>query len=378
MPARPPVIDYPIRLERADGSDAARRAETARRPAAVREPGEHRVTHVTIRRLSAAWLAAAGLATGAAGPADAQPLDAEAQEREVVSLANVVGAALRGEIVPTEDPFGWANDFLKSSEGTTFIPFTLSIEESKLTTPAVAMYLFVAPRGGASPVSSAAFEDGYHVLLGAAGEDGLYRIRRGFWVPAGDYDVYVALSESEVEAGAAPATMMLRRTLSVPDLWTAGFATSSVIVAEGIESLNAPPPPEQLPANPYTLGTMRIAPKSTREYVTSDELSMLFLVYNAGLTASGMPDVTVQYAFHVRGDAGEEFFNETNPQAFNERTLPQGFDVGAGHQLVAGQAVPLSSFPPAEYRLEITVTDNTSGESLTHDVGFSVVEAAES
>ena len=332
------------------------------------------MTQVTIRWMSAAWLAAAALA--AAGPADAQPPDAEAQEREIVSLANVVGAALRGEIVPTEEPFGWANDFLKSSEGTTFIPFTLSIEESKLTTPAVAMYLFVAPRGGSAV--SAAFEDGYHVLLGAAGEDGLYRISRGFWVPAGEYDVYVALSESEVEAGADPATMMLRRALSVPDLWTGGFATSSVIVAEGIESLNAPPPPEQLPANPYTLGTMRIAPKPTREYFTSDELSMLFLVYNAGLTASGMPDVSVQYEFHVRGDAGEEFFNETNPQAFNERTLPQGFDVGAGHQLVAGQAVPLTSFPPAEYRLVITVTDNTSGESLTHSVGFSVAEAAES
>ena len=354
---------------------------------------------VTIRWVSAACLIAAGLAAGSGRAEGAQPLDAEAQEREIVSLANVVGAALRGEIVPTEEPFGWANDFLKSSEGTTFIPFTLTIEESKLTTSAVAMYMFVARRGErAGSVPSAAFEDGYHVLLGPATGDGppspeaassstptgpaeaeprFYRIRRGFWVPAGDYDVYVALSESEVEPGAAPATMMLRRALSVPDLWTGGFATSSVILAESIESLNAPPPPEQLPANPYTLGTMRIVPKSIPEYVTSDELSMLFLVYNAGVTAAGMPDVTVEYAFNVAGESGEEFFNRTSPQMFNERTLPQGFDLNAGHQLVAGQAVPLSSFPPAEYRLEITVTDNTSGEALTHSVGFSVAEAAE-
>ena len=326
--------------------------------------------------MSAACLVAAGLA-GAPGAAEsAQPLEAEAREREIVSLANVVGAALRGEIVPTEEPFGWANDFLKSSEGTTFIPFTLSIDASKLTTASVAMYMFAVPQG-ARAASASAFEDGYHVLLGPATDDGFYEIRRGFWVPAGEYDVYVALSESEVEAGATPATMMLRKALSVPDLWTGGFATSSVIIAEGIESLNAPPPPEQLPANPYTLGTMRIVPKSTREYLVSDELSMLFLVYNAGVTPAGMPDVTVTYAFHVQAEAGEEFFNETSPQAFNERTLPQGFDVDAGHQLVAGQAVPLSSFPPAEYRLEITVTDNTSGESLTHSVGFSVAQAAE-
>ena len=338
------------------------------------------VTQVKVRRVSAACLIVAGLAGAAGAAAGVQPLDAEAQEREIVSLAVVVGAALRGEIVPTEEPFGWANDFLKSSERTTFVPFTLSIEESRLTTPAVAMYLFVAPRGaragsGSAALPAAAFEDGYHVVVGAPGEDGFHRIRRGFWVPAGEYDVYVALSESEVEDGATPATMMLRRALSVPDLWTDGLATSSVIIAESIESLNAPPAPEQLPANPYTLGTMRIVPKSNQAYLTSDELSMLFLVYNAGMTAAGMPDVTVEYAFNVQGEAGEEFFNRTSPQMFNERTLPQGFDMNAGHQLVAGQAVPLSAFPPADYRLEITVIDNTSGESLTHSVGFSVAES---
>ena len=340
-----------------------------------RRSGELGVRQVTIRWVSAACLMAAGLVAGPGPAGGAQPLDAGAQEREIVSLADVVGAALRGEIVPAEEPFGWVNDFLKSSEQTTFVPFTLSVDESKLTTAAVAMYLFVAPQGGGA---AAAFEDGYHVLFGTPTDEGFYLISRGFWVPAGDYDVYVALSESEVEPGATPATMMLRRALSVPDLWTGGFATSSVILAESIESLNAPPPPEQLPANPYTLGTMRIVPKSSPEYATSDELSMLFLVYNAGMTAAGMPDVMVEYAFNVVGESGEEFFNRTSPQAFNERTLPQGFDLNAGHQLVAGQAVPLSSFPPAEYRLEITVTDNTSGESLTHSVGFSVAEAAES
>ena len=342
--------------------------------------GEHTaVTYSRIRRASAVSLVAAGLAAGAAAPA-AQPLDDEAQEREIVSLADIVGAALRGEIVPTEEPFGWANDFLKGNGQTTFVPFTLSVDESKLTTPAVAMSMFVAPQGAQDQggVVTAAFEDGYHVPLGTPTEDGFYLITRGFGVPAGDYDVYVALSESDVEPGAAPATMMLRTALSVPDLWTGGFATSSVILAESVESLNAPMPTDQQPANPYTLGTMRIVPKSTPEYFTSDELSMLFLVYNAVLTAAGMPDVTVEYAFNVLDESGEEFFNRSSPQMFNERTLPQGFDMNAGHQLVAGQAVPLSSFPPAEYRLEITVTDNTSGESLTHSVGFSVAEAAES
>ena len=338
---------------------------------------------VRIRGVSAACLLVAGL--GRAGPAEsAQSLDRAAQERELVSLAAVVGAALRGEIVPTDEPFGWSNDFLKSSEQTTFVPFTLSIEASRLTTSEVAMYLFATPRGpGAGPESAAApaaaFEDGFHVRLGPPTEEGFHEIRRGFWVPAGEYDVYAALSESAsgLAAGAEPATMMLRKTLSVPDLWTDRLATSSVIVVESIESLTAPPDPSQLLANPYMLGSLRIVPRSTLDYLNDDELSMLFLVYNAGMTAAGMPDVTVEYAFSVRGRAGEEFFNRTSPQLFNERTLPQGFDLGGGHQIVAGQAVPLSGFPPAEYRLVITVTDHIGGESLTRRVDFSVAEAEE-
>jgi hypothetical protein len=312
----------------------------------------------------------------------------DAQQQEILSLATIVGAALQGQLVPTSEPFGWANDFLKSSEQTTFVPFTLSVEVSKVSTTAVAMYMFVAPQGApaappvpvAEPAADAtapalpepAFEDAYHIDLGAPTEDGLFEIRRGFWVPGGDYDVYVALSESGVPDGSEAKTMMLKKALSVPNLWSDQLATSTVIQAARIESLNVPPPPDQQLANPYTLGAMRIVPKSSSEYLTSDELSLVFLVYNVGLSAAGLPDVNIDYTFNTRGPAGDEYFNRTNPQAFNQQTLPPDFDLAAGHQLVAGQAIPLSGFPAASYRLEITITDATNGASLTHNVDFSV------
>ena len=317
------------------------------------------------------------------GVAHGQAETTEAQESEIVSLATVVGAALQGQIVPTDEPFGWANDFLKSSEQTTFVPFTISVDTGKLSTSRVAMYLFVVPQGvGVQPGADGTdlefpdpvFEDGYHLSLGAPTEEGVYEIRRGFWVPAGDYDAYVALSESDVADGAEPTTMMLKKTLSVPDLWTGQLATSSVILADRIESLTAPPPPDQLIANPYTLGMMRIVPKSVPVFLTDEEFSLVMLVYNPEVDPRGMPDVSVDYTFNTRMAGGLEFFNRTNPQTFNQQTLPQGFDLRAGHQLVAGQAIPLSSFPAAEYRLDITVTDNSSGVSLTRIVDFSVAE----
>ena len=315
-----------------------------------------------------------------------QPDLSEDRQQEIVSLATIVGAALQGEIVPTGEPFGWANDYLKSSEQTTFVPFTLSVDRSKVSTPTVAMYIFVVPQsalaaapaadvaGGDPALPTPAFEDAYHVDLGPPAADGVYEIRRGFWVPGGDYTVYVALSESGVPDGTEATTMMLKHVVSVPNLWSDQLTTSSVIQAARIESLRELPPADQQLANPYTLGIMRIVPKRVPEYLTSEEISLVFLVYNAGLTASGLPDVHVEYTFNTRGPDGDEYFNRTNPQDFNEQTLPPGFDLAAGHQLVAGQAVPLAGFPEADYRLEIEVTDNTNGASLIRHVDFSVSE----
>ena len=329
---------------------------------------------------------AAVFALAATVPGGAQQESSDAQEQEILSLAKIVGGALRGEFVFEYEPFGWANDFLKSSQQTTFVPFTLSVDQSKVSTPTVAMYIFVAPQDAlpaepaAAPAADAAapalpkpaFEDAYHIELGAPTAAGTYEIRRGFWVPGGDYDVYIALSDSGVPDGTEANTMMLKKVVSVPNLWSNELATSTVIQADRIDSLPAPPPPDQQLANPYTLGTMRIVPKSVPEYLTSDEISLVFLVYNVGLTTSGMPDVNIEYTFNTRGPNGDEYFNRTNPQVFNEQTLPRGFDLAAGHQLVAGQAVGLSGFPEADYRLEIKVMDQTNGASLIHHVDFSV------
>lgn len=340
----------------------------------------------TVRRRPAALslVLTAGLMAAAADGHAQQEERTEAQEQEIISLATIVGAALQGQIVPTDEPFEWANDYLKSSEQTTFIPFTLSVDQAKLSTPSVAMYIFVAEAGATATPAPAgdatqapalpepAFEDAYHIDLGAPTPTGMYEISRGFWAPAGTYDVYVALSESSVPEGTEAKTMMLKKAVEVPDMWGRTLTTSSVIMASRIEPLTAPPPVDQQLANPYTLGTLRIVPKSDLRYQTSEELSIVFLVYNVGLTPSGLPDVDVEYTFNTRGPAGIEYFNKTNPQLFNEQTLPPGFDLAAGHQLVAGQAIPLTSFPVADYRLEILVTDKTTGASLTRNVDFSV------
>ena len=255
------------------------------------------------------------------------------------------------------------------------------------------MYLFVTahqdpPAAPADPDSTeepvpqvprAVFEDAYFIDVSAerAG-GGPIHLSRAFSAPGGDYDVYIAMRDSlggPVPEDQDPASvLMIKEAVSVPNLWTTELQTSSVLVADLIEPLAEPLTPAEQSQQPYTLGTTRIVPKHGRSFGKQDELSLILLVYNAQLTGDQKPDLTIEYNFHHRTDAGEEFFNKTDPEQFNAQTLPPSFDVALGHQIVAGRPVPLSLFPAGDYRLEITISDNEAGTSLTRDVHFTVQE----
>ena len=321
--------------------------------------------------------------------------------QEVQTLIDVVRAAVRGEVVPAARPFEWEHDFLKGVEGKTYVPFTLVIDPVKLASPTMVMYVLVTERAptdqSAAPQADAAqsqdvssaleIQDAYFIDVDPF-ESVAHRIRRAFSVPGGEYDVYVAIKEtiSSEEAAqtalrsaaqlddvpAQSTVMMLKQELTVPDLWGNELATSTVIMIQRVEPLAAPLSPEEQLANPYTIGTTRLVPVTDSIFAGAEELSLVLLVYNPSLNADNKPDVTVEYNFHRQTSAGEEYFNQTTPQHFNAETLPATFDVSAGHQIVAAQAVPLSLFPEGDYRLEITVEDNASGASVLRDVMFTV------
>jgi hypothetical protein len=201
---------------------------------------------------------------------------------------------------------------------------------------------------------------------------GMVRISRAFAVAAGDYDVFVALRERPgKDQKTAPKIALLNESITVPDLG-GKLTTSSIFIADKIEALSAPLSREQQLKQPYTLGTMAIVPSTGTTVAKSGELSVIFFVYNPGIDASKKPNIEVEYNFHQKTAEGEKFFNKTNPQQFNAETLPPQFDVAAGHQVVGGQSVPMASFAPGEYRLEVKVNDKVSGQSLTRNVAFTV------
>lgn len=376
-----------------------------------------------ITRSSRILAACVAVALPAVAPAAAQDDLEDWQRAELRAMLEAVEAGLDGRIVPVGEPFGFRPDFLKGTDGNAYVPFTLSIEPDRVDTPTLAMYLYVVEPGD----DAAVFEDAFFANAASGGDEPI-RISRAFAVPGGAYDVYVVLRESSEDL--APddnrpgdrdraqiddycatefpddvgmrfacqeqeyrayrlqrrprrnfdeneehATMMMLRTrVDVPDLWNDRLQLSSIILPELVEPLSAPLTPDEQVLSPYSLGTTRIVPKFDQDFGKQAELSLIFLVYNPGLADGTKPDVTIEYAFHQQTAGGEEYFNRTNPQQFNGQTLPPGFDLTLGHQIVAGQTVPLSLFPAGSYRLEIKVTDNTNSAEIIENVTFNVLE----
>ena len=349
---------------------------------------------INVRRLMilAATLAVALMA---AAPATAQESCQDTFEDwecdEFRTLTGAIVAAINGEIVPEVNPFEMSFDFFKGTDCNSYLPFTVSLDPAKVDASRLVMVAYVlgppevaepdaeAEENNDSGLPPSAFNDGWFVDVSSDG-DGPLRFSRAFAVPGGGYDVFIALRESlgedpdDDDVEQTPI-MLLHERVEVPDLWNNMLQTSSIILATDVETLPAPLGDDEQIANPYTLGTTAIRPKLGEVYTKQEELFPIFLVYNPGIMAGGKPDVTVEYNFHQRSDAGEEYFNRTAPQDFNAQTLPAEWNATLGHQIIGGFAIPMAVFPTGDYRLEIKVLDKTNSTEVIQNVMFTVLES---
>ena len=313
----------------------------------------------------------------------------EWQQKEVRPIIDRLDAAVDGDL-PSEKPFETVMDFIKASEGSIYVPFTMTMDPSKLSQPVFVMYLFVTPH--AAPPAAAedapesaedaprvtTYEDLFFVNVSEnTSTEGLLKIDRAFQAPGGTYDVYIMVRDSVGAEGDLDdlddsMIMVLKEEVEVPNFWSEELQTSSLIKALSMDQIEAPLAPDEQRVNPYTIGTTKITPRRDGNYGKDEELALLFFIYNPRLTDEMNPDVTVEFDFYRVGPAGESFFNKTAPQEFNAETWPAGVPVTGG--LPSGQSVPLASFPTGDFRLEIKITDNTAEQMLTREMRFNVSE----
>jgi hypothetical protein len=314
-----------------------------------------------------------------------QPKRNKQEQQDIEALVKLVDGVSTGQQqAPADLSVTWMqNHFVKGQDGKTYIPFTVQLDPSKLSAPSVAMYVRVVNKGGAATPTSDKKDDrrrsdkveypwdNVH-FLDVTGDG---KVSRAMAVPGGDYEVFIAVREKNTgKRNQPPAKIgLLRRDLSVPDFNKPQLNTSGIILAEAVEPVQTAISPEEQQEHPYTFGTMRIVPSFDPKFKKTGELQVIFWIYGVATGSNNKPDVQVEYNFHQKTAEGEKYFNKTAPQQLNAQTLPPEFNMAAGHQLPGSLVVPLASFPPGDYRLEIKITDKPSGATLTRDVTFSVV-----
>jgi len=351
------------------------------------------------------WLPAALVAVLLATPVSsfAQPstppkVDKKQQEKqnketkaEVEALLKFIDAAQKGQPAPADFTIVWQNDFMKAQQGRIYVPFTLSIAPDALTTRSASFYLRVVAKTPPTPPADPAakdaskdkpaqaappvwaFEDIQLFEFKEPVKGQPYKVSRAFAVPGGDYDVYIALHERKSGKNQVAKATVFKQSLTVPDYWNGQLTTSSVILADNVEPRTSPPSTQEQIEKPYLIGNTEITPAADNKFLKSDELSVIFMIYNPALKEK-KPDVTVEYKFYQKAaDGTEKYFNKTSPTVLNATTLPPQFDFDLGHQLVAGQSVPLASFPEGDYRLEIEIVDNLAqAKKMTRELLFTV------
>ncbi len=319
-----------------------------------------------------------------------EPKRSQEEQRDIQALVQLVDAVSAGkQAAPSDVAVTWdSNHFVKGGDGSTYIPFTFAVNRSQLSMPGTAVYIRVVNRGApaAAPAADPKDKDKDkdrkeqritypwdNVHMVDIPDDG--KVSRAMGLKPGEYEVFIALKERGVKnppRNAPPAKVgLLRRDLTVPDFGGPELSTSSILTATTIEPVATTLTPEQQQENPYTFGTMKVVPSLDKKVKKSGELQVLFWIYGVQVQA-GKPNVVVDYNFHHKTAEGEKYFNRTAPQELNAQTLPPQFDTTAGHQLPGSLVVPLMSFPPGDYRLEIKITDKASGKTLTQNVNFTV------
>jgi hypothetical protein len=298
---------------------------------------------------------------------------------------------------PADVALTWSGVYLAAGKGLVYVPYTINID-GKFTGMPVAMYVRVLTKD-ARPASLDTskmttlrsytnqmnmvidikdFRDGHIPATGVVTQDVHFfepprdgRLSRGIWLPPGEYNMFIAMREKG-KGAELPRTAVIQQELTVPDL-SSGLALSSVILVSSLEPAPASSKKQNQLDDPYSLGGTRMIPAPSTRLPRAGEMTAVFFIYNPTAATSGKPDLLVEYMFYQRaGEKGLIGFKSSAPQIFDATTLPATFDLAANQQIMGGLAVPLSSFPGGEYRLEVKVTDKAGQATTTRVLDFSV------
>ncbi len=297
------------------------------------------------------------------------------EQAEIEQLVKTVDGVMAGQPAPGDITMSIEPFFMKSQELRTFVPFVLSINNAPKTDSA--LYVRVVNPSAVPDPKAKKVEypwDDIHFVPAAQLAGDAPKLNRVFMAVAGTYDVYIAFKErlpEKAPKNTVAKVGVLKTQVTVPDFYNAELNTSTILIADKVNILTGALGPDEARERPFVFGAQELLPAPDMEFKKSEELSVFFQVYNAGLDAGGKPDLTLDYEFHKTEAGAEKFFNKTNPQVVNASMLPPQFDP-AKFPVPGGVSVPLASFGEGQYRLAIKITDKAAQKTITRDVKFTV------
>jgi hypothetical protein len=299
----------------------------------------------------------------------------KAEQVDIDTLVTMADSVAAGRVAaPSDITVTWDNShFFRAPDGSTYMPFSVVVDKSKIATPTAALYVRVADKGAAAAAAAKGKEKTAPIHpwekfdFATVGPDG--KVSRYIQVKPGDYDLIVAVKDKgtveKADKNYTPKVGLLKKDLTVPDFNKAELGTSSMLLSTAIQPVAGGQTADD---DPYIFGQMQIVPSRDGKYKKTDTLSVVYWVYGATGDTTGKPDLTIENSFNQKTAEGEKFFNKTQPQAVNGQS-PYNVSSGVPNFL----EVPLVSFAPGDYRLEIKITDKPSGKTVTQNVNFTVL-----
>jgi hypothetical protein len=137
---------------------------------------------------------------------------------------------------------------------------------------------------------------------------------------------------------------------------------SQIILADEMEHV----PAKQVGVGMFVIGDTKVRPQLKQEFLTNQKMGVYAQIYNLKIDEkTHKNNVTVQYRV-TRGD--QEVFKRNE----NTDQLKQ-----TGDELTLERMLPLDSFQPGKYKLEITVNDQVGNQTLTRTADFTIKPAAQ-
>ncbi len=149
------------------------------------------------------------------------------------------------------------------------------------------------------------------------------------------------------------------RVISPPAFGPEGLASSSLVLAESIRSVS---PSDEM----FVIGDLKVRPNLAREFFSRNPLGIYLQIHNAEIDqATGKPALAVKYRI-LKGD---EVMSETVDGD------GQSIQFYSNYRVVLVKGLSLKNLEAGTYKIQVSALDRISGEDLTVEDQFRVVES---